>query len=865
MHIVPEPAAALAALFLFLVPGLVVLALLRPEDKGALALDEAAFLAVAISVLLSAWLGLVLAEAGGFSLPRAAGILAAASLAAAWLGRKRLAAPLPRLGGLRGLLPALAVLALALSLQARPSEVVVGGRDPGAYVAAMAMIGRTGGLVYTDPLVLSIPPEDVELFFRHPENPDFSWARFMGFPLERPQTGRVFPEFFHLFPAFGAYLFQALGIRGALATPPLFGVLGTLAVFFLLRRLFGPAPALLGSILLGANVVQVWFARYPVSESMSQFLVFLGLLAFLHWEARKSTAFGVIAGAALGASLLVRIDSLLIAVPLGLYVLARRARGDLPWRKALPLLLPFGLLALHACVHALLWSRKYALSILTRPYWSWSPWVWAVAGGLALLAALAAPRLGARAVRALEGRWPAVRAAATWALVLLALYAYFLRPRLSAWAGGDGNPKGSALASPGPLLALGFQRLAAHDAQSFYRLGWFVGPAGLLLGLLGLLLMLRRWQPRFLFPTLAALTFSLFYFYKIRVWNDYYFSMRRFVPVVLPFLLGFAALFLVELARRRGVRRAVAALLALFLCASYALDTARIAPHVEWRGAVKLVLDVARRFGPEDVVVFEQRASIHLLSLPLWAIHGVNILELARFNPEPERLEHLIRSWRGRYRNVYFVKTYRTDLCGTFLEHVEDYRFVTTEWERTLDRPPRRAEPRALFFSISRVVPPGELDVPPLPEVDIGASDDVQVSGFFDKEGGQDRTFRWSGACGSVYLPGASAGATLILTASVGSRPITAPVPARVSLSGTPLGTMELGPGWTEHAFALPAPLPAGPPVLRLDVPAFRPANVMPGSDDTRDLGLMLDRIRIQGPPGARVNISVSASRGGAR
>jgi hypothetical protein len=94
-----------------------------------------------------------------------------------------------------------------------------------------------------------------------------------------------------------------------------------------LRRLFGAAPALLGSLLLASNVVQVWFARYPVSETMSQFLIFLGLLAFLHWEERGGAAFAAIAGTALGLSLLVRIDSLLIALPVGLYLLARRPGG----------------------------------------------------------------------------------------------------------------------------------------------------------------------------------------------------------------------------------------------------------------------------------------------------------------------------------------------------------------------------------------------------------------------------------------------------------------------------------------------------------------------------------------------------------
>src|SRR4029453_13577816 len=108
-----------------------------------------------------------------------------------------------------------------------------------------------------------------------PDRQDFSFSRFMGFDLERPETGRVVPEFFHLFPAFGAYLFEAMGVRGALATPCVFGVLGTLAVFFAWRRVFGMPVALLAALLLCANVVQVWFARYPVAEPMSQFLIFL--------------------------------------------------------------------------------------------------------------------------------------------------------------------------------------------------------------------------------------------------------------------------------------------------------------------------------------------------------------------------------------------------------------------------------------------------------------------------------------------------------------------------------------------------------------------------------------------------------------
>jgi dolichyl-phosphate-mannose-protein mannosyltransferase len=847
----------MAAPFLFLVPGLVVLALLRREDREALLPDEGLFLAVAVSVMASAWVALVLAEAGRFSLVAAAALLAAASVAAVVLFRRRLGLPVRRPRAWSDILPAAAVLALALALQARPSEYVVGGRDPGAYVAAMATIARTGGIVVTDPVVLSIPPDDVELFYRNRERPDFSWSRFMGFDLERPASGRVFPQFFHLFPAFGAYLFQALGTRGALATPPVFGVLGTMAVFFAVRRLFGRVPALLTGILLGLNVVQVWFGRYPVSETMSQFLLFTAMLLILLWEEFRSDAFGVLAGVSLGLSLLVRIDSALVAVPLLLYVLVRRVRGDLLWGEAAPLVAGFGVLGLHAGLHAAFWARKYAVDIITRRYWQQPAAVWALAAVGVVAAMLLAHRFGLRARPLLERHGPRARSAAMAALAVLAAYAYWLRPMLSAWAGADGNDKARALPDPGVLLALGFRHLAAHDAQSLVRLGWFVTPLGLVLGILGLMAVLARWRPRYLFPVLLGLTVSLFYLYKVRVWNDYPFALRRFVPVTLPLLLAFAAFLLARLAARGGPRRVAAAALALGLAALYARDTARIVRYVDWRGSVRFVADVARRFGPDDVVVFEQPRSIHLLSLPLWAAHGVNALELARFNPDPDRLRHLVGAWRGRWRNIYFVHTYRTDLCGLFLERVETKDFGTFEWYG-YDHRPSVPEFRSLHFTVSRVVPPEELRVPSLEEVDVGGTDDVQVSGFFDKEGGEGRTFRWTGACASVYLPAARPGAALSIVVSSERRPAATPASVSVSLSGQSLGRFIAGPTWTEQVFALPSPLPAGPPVLRLDVPPWRPINFDPASTDTRDLGVMVDRIRV-----VPAKIAVSTRGGG--
>ncbi len=852
--------AVLAGSILFLAPGLTLLALLPPRDREETPFDEALFLAVTVSVMASAWLALLLAELGRFSILRAAAILAAACATVLVVGRRRLGFPIRAPRSWSEALPAAAVLALALWLQARPTEYLLGGRDPGTYVAAMAMIARTGGIAYTDPVVLSIPREDVDLFFREPGAADFNWGRFMGFPLERPETGRVVPEFFHLFPAFGAYLFQAMGVKGALAAPPIFGILGTLAVFFAFRRILGPAPALLAALLLAVNVVQVWFARYPVSEGLSQLLVFTAFLAVARSELSRSAAFGVLAGAALGLSLLVRIDGVLVAAPLATYLLLRRARSDLDLKQAAALVIPFGLLGAHAALHAALFARKYVVSIATRPYWRQPAEVWLLAGaaafGLGLILYYVGPHLVGRA----QAHQEALRGGLALAVLLLALYAWFLRPALSAWAGADWNDAAQTIPSLKPWLdRLGFSHLAAHDAQSLRRLGWFVTPLGVALGVAGLVAMIRDWRREYLFAVLTALSFSAFYFYKLRVYNDYFFALRRFVPVILPCLLGFAAYFLARLAAAGRWRRLVAAGMALGLGASFLVSTAPLRRYVDWKGSVAFVADVARRFGPDDVVIFEQQSSIHLLSLPLWAVHGVNVLELSRFRPDPDRLQQLISSWRGRYRNIYFVHTWREPVCGVFLQNVEGspYRFGTHEWERAYNRPPRGPEPRGLEFTISRVVPPQDLQVPPLPEVDIGGSDDFLVSGFFQKERDADgRTYRWTGPCAEVYLPSAGGGGpgTVAITASAGQRPPSLPpFVVRASLSRALLGTFTPGPDWSVHRFALPRET-GGAPRLRLDVldpvtgrpRTWRPANSLPGADDTRDLGVKVDRIDVE-------------------
>lgn len=126
-------------------------------------------------------------------------------------------------------------------------------------------------------------------------------------------------------------------------------------------------------------------------------------------------------------------------------------------------------------------------------------------------------------------------------------------------------------------------------------------------------------------------------------------------------------------------------------------NTQPILSYVDWKGSVRFVADVARRFGPRDVVLFEQPRNIHLLSAPLWGLYGADALEFRRFNPDPERLRHLVAAWRP----VYGTSTWSqagTDVCGLFLERTQTFRFTSEEFEWTYDRVPRKPGARAVSF-----------------------------------------------------------------------------------------------------------------------------------------------------------------------
>ncbi len=587
------------------------------------------------------WGGVVLAEIGAFRAPLFL-LLIIAALGAAALGMKQL-----RMGRLTwgpvDWAPVVLVL-LCLPLYFRPHEFILGGADAGVYVNTGVHLARTGALLIHDPAVVQVG-EDVwpSLFRPDPGGTVTRYIRFPGYYLSDDQPGLVIPQFFPLQYVWIGLAALAGGLWAALYATPVWATLGVLGVYYTGRALFGRPVGVLAALLLAITPTQIWFARYPTAEALTQALLWGGFYAWVRFTEREDTppVFGLLSGLLLGLTFLARIDLPYLALlPAGwlLYRLGRRQAR----RRDLAFLVPFGLLVVHGLVHALLFARPYmlntyrGLAFLAREL---GPVVGAVgviglAGGVTAYGVMVRRRSGqgaAGALKALVDRYQVpIRLVWVIGVIGLAVYGYFIRPRLGA--------------VKMVAYAYGATQVPISDHENMVRLGWYLTPLGLWLGVAGMALMgwRERWR-RLWLPLGLALLATLLYLYRMLNNPHHIYTMRRYVPLVIPlFMLGVAyALVWLWNGRRREdegrrskasvLRRSLSVLSGLALILGLGYQDRIVLTHVELAGLIGQVSDVAAAVGPGSVVVFDDPAPVGsgaLIGTPLEYVFGLTVFDL---------------------------------------------------------------------------------------------------------------------------------------------------------------------------------------------------------------------------------------------
>jgi hypothetical protein len=765
-------------------------------------------------------------------------LLAAQSLLAVapvllWRGRLRFtAAPPPVLSATIPL-----VLVVLCAVRFFPgAEYIIAGKDPGTYVNEGVQIAQTGAYLTHDATVENVPAQTRELFFpRHTldgqPRGDYYSNRFMGFFIQDPSRGVVVGQFPHLFPAALAIGYGVDGLTGLRRTTPLLAILGVLAVYFTGRQVFGQTAAAAGAALLALNVVQVWFAHYPNSEVMMQAFGFAAVLAVARSHAEDDGFFAPVAGILVGLLLLLRFDAVLViaAIVAGLTLAVFTGQ-----RPRLGLVAGFSAVAVPAAFYLAGPMKAYVFYPLTfisnMPWWQHAVLA-LLAGAGALLLALAAGR-------------PAIREAVTryappliaMSVVASACYALLLR-----------HPSG---------------RLAAHDAYALRTFAdFYVTVPAVLAALVGYALYAKStfWRSPVFFLLVAV--FGFFFFYKLRIVPEHFWTARRFLPVILPGTLLLAAAAAVGGGgtgwRARVVRPLLGGLFLALLGAQFVRASAQVTEHVEYAGLIPRVEKLAQQIGDDDLLIVESRnagGDTHVFGLPLAYIYGRNILTLDSPRPDKAAFGMFVQWARSRYRRVLFMGGGGTDLLSHSygLEPIWSDRYQVPEFQSVLNALPRSVRQKEFEYGVYEFVAPIGRDSRPF-ELDVGMKDDLHVLRFRAKETSEGQTFRWTGPASAVSVTSVLPSAREVtLVMSDGGRPAGAPAAhVEVFLHNQLLGRVEVEGTFRPYTLPIPQDLAmraaaaADPVELRLVTTQWNPARVL-GSADDRELGVMLDRVAIK-------------------
>ena len=532
---------------------------------------------------LLGWTSLALAQLERHSLPAVFGLtalaLAVIVVLVIWLGGM----PRIRVDGKELLLLA-ALAALAVFMFFPGFSYAYGDKDPGVYVEHGFAVAREGSIGVDSP-VLAQDEVPVQNLYGGP---------FPGLWIDQDDSGRILPQFFHLYPALLGTAAEIGGAGALFAVGPFVGVLSVLGLAVAARRAFNGWVAALAGVLLTTNMLQVWQVKYPSTEVLTQLLVvtaLLGLVVTIRSGWRPAAG---VAGLATGLVFLTRPDGILLvllALGIGAILLALR-RWDVRcgWFAAgLAVTLP------HALLQAYDLNEVYA-RVNDVPSF---PKIVALAGVLLVGAVLLRRFVAPVVLDRWDRRTPEDRRRLTHRLgiaitvigALLVLLG-FLRPFLFGDAFGH-TADGRAIRS--------------FDERNLLRLSWFFTIPGIVLVWAGLAVVaLKRWQPAKWALILPGLVLMPLYVFEARISSRMMWWGRRFIPVVILVMVVLIAVALVEGLRRQGrgawVLRIGAGLLTVFLLGWFLRQSVRLRDHDEYGGSLQVVEAVARVAGDDDAL-----------------------------------------------------------------------------------------------------------------------------------------------------------------------------------------------------------------------------------------------------------------------
>lgn len=542
-------------------------------------------------------------------------------------------------------------LPLACWLFLRPHEFLLGAADAGVYINLGASIAQHGSILLADPFLAALDPGLYPAFLRPlPTDPVAPYYFLPAYFVLGQPLGQITPQFYPGHPVWLAiaHSLAAGNVATTLLLPGLWALLASLVLYLIGRQLSGWQTAVLLLIGFSINALQVWFARYPTAETLSQFLLLSGLWSIGHWLNGKHThpMWGLAAAQTLGQFFLVRIDAIIVLPLFALLFLWQRVIQKTSWRLLAWFWVPFIIALCHAFSHGLWQSQPYFWSIfgvISQAFLR--NWQLLFLGTLAT--AIISWQILKRFGIALPLLWQQrLRGIAIAAIVSWAAYGWFVRPYINNIVLWDDPYSATKI----PLL----------NHENWVRLGWYLTAVGVWLGIIGICWLLWRYHHSVIVLVGVGLFFSIVYLTNSRANPHQIYVMRRYIPIVLPLFILAAAYGLFELARwKRPFSTILATALALIWISGLGWAARGFISQVDYAGLSAQLDTLNKQFSPHSVLVFNDQAPVGMadqLGTPLKFLYGHDILILR--NPEAitdAQLTALLQEWRQNGRFVYWL------------------------------------------------------------------------------------------------------------------------------------------------------------------------------------------------------------------
>ena len=481
-----------------------------------------------------------------------------------------------------------------------PAETILGGRDEGTYANHAIYIARHGRVDIPYPYPAGFAPLFKEALYHHPY-PDVLGQFALGFHLTSPNM-KV--RFGHLFQVWLAQAYSTFGHHGLFRLNAFFSLL-FLCIFYGLCCSAIPRPyAVVATLFLAVNSSQILLTRITLSEILTQLFIWSGLLLLVEALESRHKTLARWAGIAIGFSALVRIDNFILLPLLTLSHLALRVVEE-PTTEKTPSIWPAFyqstlILFVFAAAYYALFSTPYFIQLfpvvlrigivtLILFFVLWMP--------TQTVLKRIRPHIHKRLFLILIGIL----------LFVLAAYAYWVRPRLEPF---------SLLYRPGR----GKHGTRDFREDSLVILAQYLSPVVIWAAVTGWFVMVRNTvkqsrYARFIGVLVVTFGFSFLYLWNPLITPGHFWTIRRFVPVVIPGMIFFAGLGIYYAMEQipKTLSKVVSLLLLVILTLFTIKSDALIFNLAENRGLFRQIQQLAHHLPQDEIILCD-----HWIFPPPW-------------------------------------------------------------------------------------------------------------------------------------------------------------------------------------------------------------------------------------------------------